>query len=422
MKNMLKKKKDETVDFKKLFKFQSFSERIANIRIDVVHRVGPTSELPEECDTFFSEALQKWRELNCTLDFVAFEREVRNKVDSLAQLVHHKDEIVRILQEHLQVKDTMAYEPLLDLVVQLARDLQSDFYPEFRTFFPILVALCCAHNAELIQSAFTTLACLFKFLWRYMLKDIESVYGMYSELLLRSPKHHVRQFAVESFGFLLRKVRRHDSLFSMVFRSLAEEPELTEGVGQLLFEVCKGVPKQFHSCTEKVLPSLLAKLGEEGLPCELVFQALTKAVQLMAEHTRREFSGPVWGPLLTHLKQLHSRWQEREEGGVGEEEGREPLSRQLAHCLHLVGVMVTWRKGTRVASGGQVAQILLDILSETELPAPTLSVALHLGTSLLLVSPALPDLAGQPRLLEGIVSAACGRVHGKEVGLVLEFF
>ena len=28
--------------------------------------------------------------------------------------------------------------------------------------------------------------------------------------------------------------------------------QLTEGVGQLLFEVCKGVPKQFHSCTEMV--------------------------------------------------------------------------------------------------------------------------------------------------------------------------
>ena len=28
--------------------------------------------------------------------------------------------------------------------------------------------------------------------------------------------------------------------------------QLTEGVGQLLFEVCKGVPKQFHSCTETV--------------------------------------------------------------------------------------------------------------------------------------------------------------------------
>lgn len=29
--------------------------------------------------------------------------------------------------------------------------------------------------------------------------------------------------------------------------------QLTEGVGQLLFEVCKGVPRQFHSCTETVI-------------------------------------------------------------------------------------------------------------------------------------------------------------------------
>ena len=47
-----------------------------------------------------------------------------------------------------------------------------------------------------------------------------------------------------------------------------------------------------------MLPVLLGKLGEDHLPCELVFQSLTKMVGLMAEHTRREFSGPVWDALL----------------------------------------------------------------------------------------------------------------------------
>ena len=28
--------------------------------------------------------------------------------------------------------------------------------------------------------------------------------------------------------------------------------QLVEGVGQLIFEVCKGVSKQFHSCADKV--------------------------------------------------------------------------------------------------------------------------------------------------------------------------
>ena len=44
----------------------------------------------QDCETFFSEALQKWSQLNCTSEFVSFEREVRTKVDTLAQLVHHK--------------------------------------------------------------------------------------------------------------------------------------------------------------------------------------------------------------------------------------------------------------------------------------------------------------------------------------------
>lgn len=32
----------------------------------------------------------------------------------------------------------------------------------------------------------------------------------------------------------------------------SSSPQLTEGIGQLLFEICRGVPKKFHSCTDKV--------------------------------------------------------------------------------------------------------------------------------------------------------------------------
>ena len=87
---------------------------------------------------------------------------------------------------------------MLSLVVQLARDLQGDFYPHFAPLFPVLVSLCLCHDAELIQvaicvishthththtyththtqNAFTALAHLFKFLWRHMLRDIDNVY------------------------------------------------------------------------------------------------------------------------------------------------------------------------------------------------------------------------------------------------------
>lgn len=37
-----------------------------------------------------------------------------------------------------------------------------------------------------------------------------------------------------------------------MFLDLDEHPEKAEGVGQLLFEMCKGVRNMFHSCTGKV--------------------------------------------------------------------------------------------------------------------------------------------------------------------------
>lgn len=64
-----------------------------------------------------------------------------------------------------------------------------------------------------------------------------------------------------------------------------------------------------------------------------------------------------------------------------------------------------------------VSQALLDILSESGLPHDVVSVAVHLATSLVLVSLAIPDC--QP-LLVRMVEGVCGRVE--EVELVLEFF
>lgn len=37
-----------------------------------------------------------------------------------------------------------------------------------------------------------------------------------------------------------------------MFHDLEEHPKKVEGVGRLLFEMCKGVRNMFHSCTETV--------------------------------------------------------------------------------------------------------------------------------------------------------------------------
>ena len=62
-----------------------------------------------------------------------------------------QDEIISKLKERLLVKHSLAYEPLLDLLVQFARDVQSEFYPYFKEMFPILVGMCDCQDADLIQ-------------------------------------------------------------------------------------------------------------------------------------------------------------------------------------------------------------------------------------------------------------------------------
>ncbi len=104
-------------------------------------------------------------------------------------------------------------------------------------------------------------------------------------------------------------------LVDMVTSSLNSRPELCVGVAHLLFEVCRGVAQQFHSCTSSFMPLLLKSLGRGGsdstpdhspdssLPADSLpmFQCLSKMVELMAKYTREEHSEPLWLALLVRV-------------------------------------------------------------------------------------------------------------------------
>uniref|UniRef100_A0A8I5R2E3 UTP20 small subunit processome component n=1 Tax=Papio anubis TaxID=9555 RepID=A0A8I5R2E3_PAPAN len=186
------------------YRFLTFAERLGNVNIDIIHRIDRTASYEEEVETYFFEGLLKWRELNLTEHFGKFYKEVIDKCQSFNQLVYHQNEIVQSLKTHLQVKNSFAYQPLLDLVVQLARDLQMDFYPHFPEFFLTITSILETQDTELLEWAFTSLSYLYKYLWRLMVKDMSNIYSMYSTLLAHK-KLHIRNFAAESFTFLMRK-------------------------------------------------------------------------------------------------------------------------------------------------------------------------------------------------------------------------
>lgn len=69
-----------------------------------------------------------------------------------------------------------SFAPPPSLVVQLARDLQTDFYPHFPDFFILITSLLDTKDTELLEWAFTCLSYLYKYLWRLMVKDMSNIY------------------------------------------------------------------------------------------------------------------------------------------------------------------------------------------------------------------------------------------------------
>ncbi|KAJ8261988.1 hypothetical protein GJAV_G00160830 [Gymnothorax javanicus] len=300
------------------FRFLTFSERLANVNIDVIHRIDRTGSYDEEVETYFFEGLMKWRDLNLTDHFTTFLKEVINKSQSFNLLVFHQQSVVESLKTHLGVRGSLAYQPLLDLVVQLARDLQADFYPHFRDFFLIITSMLETQDTELLEWAFTCLSYLYKYLWRLMIKDMSQMYCLYSTLLAHK-KDHIRNFAAESFAFLMRKVPDLDELFTCMFQDLTDHSQKALGVGQLLFQMCKGVCNMFHSCAQKALPVAMRKLGpsadgDVSLPWPAVGESLDHMAEAAANHIHKEHLLLLWecieGCLMEVLQKLESEGQD----------------------------------------------------------------------------------------------------------------
>ncbi|KAM4569832.1 small subunit processome component 20 homolog [Odontesthes bonariensis] len=363
------------------FRFLTFAERLANVNIDVIHRIDRTGSYAEEVETYFSEGLTKWKDLNLTEHFTAFSKEVSNNSQSFNLLVFHQKAIVESLKTHLAVRDSLAYQPLLDLVVQLARDLQTDFYPHFPDFFVLITSLLETKDTEVLEWAFTCLSYLYKYLWRLMVKDMTNIYSLYSTLLAHK-KEHIRNFAAESFSFLMRKVPDLDALLTHVFSDLEQHPDKVEGAGQLLFQMCKGVRNMFHSCAAAALPVAFSKLGpitsrEASLPWDAVRDALDHMAQAAAGYVDREHFLVLWDSLQVSVGQILAVVEaEQEDAGVAAE--------QLERLLFVLHTLVSHRDGAKVTQPEAVCQTVLRLLQSATLSASCSRLLLQVTSSLLL--------------------------------------
>ncbi|XP_072311103.1 small subunit processome component 20 homolog [Eucyclogobius newberryi] len=394
------------------FRFLTFAERLANVNIDVIHRIDRTGSYAEEVETYFSEGLTKWRDLNLTENFTTFLKEVTNKCQSFNLLVFHQKSIVESLKMHLAIKNSLALQPLLDLVVQLARDLQVDFYPHFPDFFLLITALLDTKDTELLEWAFTCLSYLYKYLWRLMVKDMVNIYSLYSTLLAHK-KEHIKKFAAESFSFLMRKVPDLDALLNDVFSDLQQHPEKAEGTGQLLFEMCKGVRNMFHSCTANALSVALRKLGPAtcsglSLPWDTVRDALDQMAQSAADHVNKEQFLVMFECLQASVLEVL---------GIIEAKGdkAEEASDQLERLLFLFHTLVSHKDGAKVTKPEQVCQVVLKLVQCPPLSASCSRLLLQIISSLL--------LGENITLPNALIQQATQKIFNSNIGqdLILEF-
>ncbi|XDV24664.1 hypothetical protein PO909_028779 [Leuciscus waleckii] len=360
-------------------KFATFSERLAKVNIDVIHRIDRTGSYAEEVETYFYEALIKWKDLNLTEHFMMFFREVSSKSQSFNMLVFHQNVIVESLKTHLAVKNNMAYQPLLDLVIQLARDLQMDFYPHFSDFFIIITSILDTQDPEVLEWAFTCLSYMYKYLWRLMVKDMDKIYSLYSELLAHK-KDHIRNFAAESFSFLMRKVTDYDVLFTLVFSNLSEHPQKAKGAGQLIFEMCRGVRGMFHSCASTALPVALKKLGpavgqDVDLPWDSIKEALDHMAESSANYVDKEHLMVLWDSLNGSLKEVLGKLETSDADQANE---------HLERILYIYHTLVEHRKGAKITKPQSVCETLLKLVQAPGLSYSCSRMLLQVVSSLLM--------------------------------------
>ena len=303
------------------FRYQSLHERLNNININVVHRIRyhDTANLQDNHDliltSHFHQCLEHWSTLNFSEIYSKLHTKLLPLASSLEQVVYNREQILSLLHQSLIEQNPLILETLLDLIVQLARDLQSDFYIYYKQYLFIDIINLLTNskkqqqqqneiNTQLLEQVFQCLTYLFKHLWRIMLKDLASLYELYSKYLFSSSLtntlttnyEYIRSFAAESFAYLLRKIENYQSFIDYLFDRKDRDENEVESLAIVFSETCQNVQSTFHSCTKSLLLCLLKKFIEQP---ERVQSCIKTIYVLLIQHTTKQYVDILWNCLMS---------------------------------------------------------------------------------------------------------------------------
>ena len=352
----------------KSHRFEPFSQRVAKLKIDPIHRVRRPSfgEEGDETTSYFRSAFEHWTELNLSENFVQFSRQVNPLCESLAQILYHEEKIMGLLVEFIEKRDQNSIEPLLSLLAQFARDLGVRFEKHFASAVTLVASVAATHpDVEVVEWSFSCLAWIFKFLSRLLVPDLRQLLGIMAPYLGKErQKSFVARFAAESMSFLIRKAGLVyyknkvplDRAVSFLLTDLAETAADTkkvetykEGLMVMFSDAIKGVKGGLHSNGLDILACLFENAPvDDELQSSLALEVTSGVLMNLVHHTSADTFEPVIDAVSSYIE-THS-----------EQAGKH----QAELCCRLIFLCVSTRKGSRVKNWKTVHQALLALLQK----------------------------------------------------------
>ncbi|KAL7721632.1 Small subunit processome component 20-like protein [Entamoeba marina] len=204
---------DTEYDFTKYrreeIKFKGFHQLVKELKVNALKQVNTDESTQKNIDdtkTYTFDALMKWKEDDRSQGFYDAFYSIRKDVTTLPLLLYNKDNVVKNILFHLNVKDTLAIHSLLNLTIQLCRDIRQFFYPYVSSFLDYFkTKLIGCDDVTIISDIFTTISFIIKYMYQDILESIDDFMKTYIFFLCHH-KSYVRAFAAESMSYLLRKM------------------------------------------------------------------------------------------------------------------------------------------------------------------------------------------------------------------------
>lgn len=385
-----KKNSKRSTPHTKNYRFQSFNERITNLKIDPIRRkrhVDREEVDEEKTHSYFGSALEAWKDTNLSQTFTDFAREATPLSDNLPVVLHNEEKIMDLLVGYIERGDALAMEPLLALLAHLAHDLDTRFEVHFQRAVSTVAAVAAKHeDFAVIEWAFTCLAWLFKYLSRLLTPDLRPLYDLLAPYLgQKEVKPFIVRFTAEALSFLLRKAavvyQRDEEPLDRIMEHMLKDCKanvtsnsadlLQQGTMTLLTEAIKGVQHGIHTGGIPVVSSLFKyaemNLDEDDVVMENVVSGILTS---LIHHCMDGSFQAILDVLLLHIERTVLS----------------PTNRKIRFCSTVLFTVISVRKGSRISDWKPVMTAVKGLVSAAGDLPNLQDIAAHPALSLLAVA------------------------------------